>query len=355
MTRAWPGRSLRTAAGAALPVALMILAGCQTTPGPIFPEINPPLVWPVAPERPRIRYIGALRGETSLDIRPTGWEAVRAALSGPRPQVDFLRPSAVAVSGERVFVADTGLGVVHLLDLGQRRYATLRGSTTDPLRVPIDVAIVGGNRLAAVDRGRAAVDIFDLEGNYLSTRRWPEIQAPVAAAWDAARGTLWLADAAAHACFACRLDGAITSKVGGRGNRPGELNYPSALVWHTGLGLVVADAMNFRVQVFDEAGQSTGVFGHKGDAAGDFSRPRGVAVDSDDHIYVVDNQFENVQVFNRQGQLLMAFGQEGDRPGEFSLPAGITIDARDRIWVADSYNRRVQVFQYLSEKASWPE
>jgi DNA-binding beta-propeller fold protein YncE len=351
-------RRSRTACAAGLlpwPVVVLVLAGCQSTPKPIFPEISPPIVWPAAPERPRIRYIGALRGESSLGAQPSGWEAVRAALAGPRPQVEFSHPSAIAVAGARVFVADIGLGVVHLLDLDQRRYLALRGSATDPMRVPIDVAVVPGNRLVVVDRGRATVEIFDLDGNWLTTRRWPEIQAPVAAAWDAAENTLWLADAATHACFACTLDGAVKGYFGTRGGRRGEFNFPTALAWHAGIGLVVADAMNFRVQVFDAAGQPTAMFGHKGDAAGDFSRPRGVAIDSDGHIYVVDNQFENVQVFDAQGQLLLSFGQEGDQPGEFSLPAGISIDSRDRIWIADSYNHRVQVFQYLSEKASWPE
>lgn len=346
----------RPAAGVAAGLFVLVLvSGCQSTPKPIFPQVWPAIVWPPAPERPRIRYIGELRGEASLGAQPKGWAAVRAALAGPEPQVAFSRPSAVAVAGQRVFVADTGLGVIHLLDLDQRRYAALRGSPTDPLRVPIDVTVAGGNRLIVVDRGRAVVDVFDLEGNWLSTEHWAEVHAPVAAAWDVEGNRLWVADAAAHACHACTLDGAVAGQIGGRGNGPGQFNYPTALVWHAGVGLVVADAMNFRVQVFDEAGQPTAVFGHKGDGAGDFSRPRGVAVDSDGHIYVVDNQFENVQVFDRQGRLLLALGQEGDRPGEFSLPAGITIDVQDRIWVADSYNRRVQVFQYLSEKASWAE
>ncbi len=342
------------AAGAVLAgVLLAAVAGCQTTPGPVFPQVSPPLVWPPPPDRPRIRYIGELRGEESLGAAASGWEAVRATLVGPRPTVAFACPNAVAVWGERVFVADRGLGVVHLLDLNERRYQTLRGSASDPLRVPIDLAIVSGDTLVVVDRGRAASDVFDLGGNWRSTKRWPELQAPVAATWDAARSLLWLADAQAQACFACAPLGDVLRRIGGRGSGPGQFNFPTALAWHPTVGLVVADAMNFRIQVFNENDQPAAVFGHKGDAAGDFSRPRGVAADSDGHIYVVDNQFENVQVFECDGRLLMAFGQEGSGPGEFSLPAGITIDRQDRIWVADSYNRRVQVFQYLSEKVSW--
>ncbi len=336
---------------ALLLIMLPAISACQSPPGPIFPERQPPLVWPPPPDRPRIQYVGELHGEEDLGIRPRGWQVLRAVLAGPRPLGRFSRPAAVAVAGERVFVADTGLGVVHRLDLAAREYQMISGSPNDPLQVPIDVTVADGATLVVVDRGRAAVDLFDLDGTWRATRRWAELTAPTAAAWDAGRRVLWLVDAVAHACIACVGEQELATRLGERGGAPGEFNFPTAVTVHPSVGLVVADAMNFRVQVFDETLTPTTVFGQKGDAAGDFSRPRDVAVDSAGHIYVLDNQFENVQVFDRTGRLLMAFGRAGSGPGEFSLPAGITIDDRDRIWIADSYNRRVQVFQYLSEDA----
>jgi hypothetical protein len=334
---------------------LVVLFGCQTAPKPIFPAISPPIVWPPPPDQPRVRYIGALSGEASLGVQPTGWAAFQAVLAGPPPMATFSKPSAVAIAGERVYVADIGLGVVHLLNLEARRYALIRGTPQEPFKIPIDLTIVGDDMLLVVDRGRAAVDVFDLEGRWRATHRWPEVQAPVAITFDTTNRIFWLADAAAHACFASSDLFAVDQPLGERGAAPGQFNFPTALAMLPNVGLVVADAMNFRVQIFDESGTPATVFGKKGDAAGDFARPRGVAVDSDGHIYVVDNQFENVQIFDRDGRLLMAFGHEGEKPGEFALPSGITIDAHDRIWIADSYNRRVQVFQYLSEKASWDE
>jgi DNA-binding beta-propeller fold protein YncE len=342
---------MRATRAALIPPVLLALIGCQATPAPIFPAITPAIVWPRPPDRPRIRYVGELRGEANLGARPRGWEAFRALLTGPRPLGEFSRPSAVAVAGERLFVADTGLGVVHLVDLNERRYAVLTGSPSDPLQVPIDLTVADGNALVVVDRGRAALDTFDLDGRWLETHRWAQLAAPVAAAWDARRHLLWLLDAHAHACFACQ-DLQLTKSFGTRGSALGEFNFPSAVATHPTADLVIADAMNFRIQLFDEAGRPLAAFGQKGDAAGDFSRPRDVALDSEGHIYVLDNQFENVQVFDRTGQLLMAFGRGGNGPGEFSLPSGITIDGQDRIWIADSYNRRVQVFQYLTEDAS---
>jgi DNA-binding beta-propeller fold protein YncE len=336
-------------------VVVTSLAGCQSPPGPIFPAVSPPIVWPPPPDRPRICYVGELRGEASLGVRPSAWEAFRAAIAGDRPRVAFSRPAAVAVAGERVFVADTGLGIVHLLDLRARKYKVIEGPPFALFQIPIDLTIRQGKELVVVDRGRAAIDVFDLNGQWRDTRRWGHLSAPVAVAWDASAAVLWLVDADAHACFATADLRTLARRIGRRGSAPGEFNFPSAITAHPSVGLIVADAMNFRVQVFDQAGEPTAVFGQKGDAAGDFARPRDVAVDSEGHIYVLDNQFENVQVFDHQGRLLLAFGQGGQAPGEFSLPSGITIDESDRIWIADSYNRRVQVFQYLSEKATWAD
>jgi DNA-binding beta-propeller fold protein YncE len=340
------------AACSALLLIVTTTTGCQSPPGPIFPQITPQIVWPEPPDQPRIRYVGELRGEANLGARPSGWQAMREVIAGPRPQGAFSRPAAVAVAGQRVFVADTGAGVVHLLDLAARQYRAITGAPADPLRVPIDLTIANGDTLVVVDRGRAAIDLFDLDGDWRATKRWPELEAPAAATWDAAQSLVWLVDAAAHACFACKDMQDLPRRIGERGSAPGQFNFPTAVATHPSVGLVIADAMNFRIQVFNDSDAPTTIFGQKGDAAGDLSRPRDVALDSEGHIYVLDNQFENVQIFDRAGQLLMAFGRSGEGPGEFSLPSGIAIDDHDRIWIADSYNRRVQVFQYLPEGTS---
>lgn len=332
------------------------LAGCAA-PGPVFPEVSPPIVWPVPPDAPRIRYVGALIGQESLRKQPQGLAAVGAVLTGQTGQVRFVRPSAVAVRGDVVFVADLGLGAVHRLDLNSRDYRLLRRAGNEAWLAPIDLAIItvrGEARLAVLDRQRAVCDVLSLSGEFLASHAWPQIAAPVALADDPQAGCVWIADAKAHAIFAWKPDSDATpAQYGQRGTSPGMFNFPSALAADAAVGLVVADAMNFRVQVLNHDFTVRSAFGQRGDAAGDFARPRAVAVDSDGHIYVLDNQFENVQIFRPDGTLLMAFGEGGDGPGQFSLPSGITIDAQDRIWVADSYNRRVQVFQYLTEKVSW--
>ncbi len=338
---------------------LSFTPGCAAPRGPIFDPPDPPIVWPPPPDEPRIRYIGELTGEASLGVRPKGWAAVRAVIAGPQPTGRFVAPTAVAVAGSKVFVADRGtkpVAGVHVLDLDARRYAFITDAGGEPLGWPIDVAIAG-SLVAVADAQRSCVELFEPSGRHVRTIR-DGLKRPASLAFDPQTQSLYVLDSAAHGVAVFTLDGTPRGRFGSRGLEPGRFNYPTALTLADFGGfrrLVVADAMNFRVQILEPDGSPLRVFGQKGDAAGDFALPRDVAVDSAGHIYVLDNQFENVQIFDAAGRLLMAFGREGHAPGEFWLPSGITIDATDRIWIADTYNRRVQVFERIPEPATKSE
>lgn len=356
-------RRVTTWLAAAAPPGLLLLASCAApAPGPVFPTVTPRLVWPAPPDAPRIEYVGALEGQRSLGVAPTGWDAVRLALAGEEPHyARFVTPLAVAVDGDLVYVADpaaAGGPSVHVLDLAGRSYRAIRAAAGEPLAWPIDVVAADG-RVGIVDARRAAVFFFGPGGRETGAVGAGLLQRPASAAWNAAARELWVVDAAAHACFVFAEDGTLLRRVGRRGNAAGEFNYPAGVALlpagPTGApAVLVADAMNFRVVRLATDGEPLGAFGQKGDAAGCFSLPRDVAFDSEGHAYVLDNQFENVQVFDADGRLLMAWGHEGRGPGQFSLPSGITIDAQDRIWIADTYNRRVQVFRYQGSGRARP-
>jgi len=332
--------------GAAL-VCVACAAGCQRPMPPVFPEHQPPIVWPPAPDPPRIRYIGSLSGEACLGKPAAGW-SLGSLLAGPTPAIRFSTPMSVAVRGDQVFVADGQNAAVYAMNLADRSFKTIDRADGRRLEWPIDVALAG-DALAVADSRRAAVFLFSRDGAYLRSIGSGSLKRPAAVGWNSDTGEFWVLDAAEHACLIFDRQGSLRRTIGRRGAGPAEFNYPAGMTIDAGMGIVIADSMNFRVQILDQQGALIRVFGRKGDAAGDFALPRDVAADSEGHLYVLDSQFENIQVFDREGRLLMAMGQEGRKPGEFYLPSGIAIDELDRIWVADTYNRRVQVFQYLRE------
>jgi len=80
---------------------------------------------------------------------------------------------------------------------------------------------------------------------------------PIALALDADR--LYIADAQDCAVKVFSKDGGFLRSVGRKGRGPGELSFPSG-VFVLGGRLYVADKFNFRVQVFDPAGEPCGGF-----------------------------------------------------------------------------------------------
>lgn len=327
---------------------VLTVGACSESRGPVFSMGGTSIVWPGAPDTPRIRFIGEIRGERSLGIGKSGWTKFSEAFTGPAPTLEFSTPMSVAVRSGTIYVADPQNASVFKIGLDPRSITPITTAAGEPMRWPLDVD-VSPDALAVADSQRAAVFLFSLDGTFRATLGAGMLKRPSAVAWDEKSKRWWVLDTGAHACVMFDASGHRVGTIGGKGTSPGQFNFPAGLALKPGIGAIVADSMNFRVQLIGDEGQSQVAFGQKGDAAGDFAMPRDVAADSDGNIYVLDNQFENVQIFNRQRQLLMALGGGGKGPGEFSLPSGITIDDRDRIWIADTYNRRVQVFQYLKE------
>lgn len=328
-------------------VVCALLAGCARPEGVLFAPVDPPIVWPRAPEQARIRWTGSIGGSQDLHAGVPGSEVALAALRGPRPAIRLSGPLAVALNeGELLAVADGRGAAVHIIDLGERRHATISGWAGRRFDTPIGAAWAG-ERLFVTDAGLGVVVELDAQGSVRGVVGEAELTRPVGICYVSDREQLYVVDGGAHDIAVFDMSGELVSRIGQAGGEPGRFNFPTYVCWDGGNQLLVADTGNFRVQLMDLDGNHARVFGRKGDGAGDLALPKGVAFDSEGHVYVVDAQFENVQVFDGEGRLLLAFGGEGSGRGEFWLPAGLAIDGNDRIWVADTANRRIQVFDYL--------
>jgi len=310
-------------------------------------------VWPPPPEPARLKFVGAFSGPGELGMGKGGvLRFFRRLLFGEQPR-QFVRPYGVAVDGEgrRIYVTDPGLGAVHAFDLEAGKYALLRGARKQRLRTPIGVAVDGSGRLLVADAESALIFAFSSRHRLLfSFGREEGLQRPTGI--TAVGERLYVTDTAAHRVLAYRLRVGAAEPLfqfGGRGNAPGQFNYPVDLAVSADGRLYVNDSLNFRVQVFDAQGKALRSVGRPGDSSGSFQRSKGVALDSDGNLYVVDALFDTVQIFSPEGRFLLNFGRPGAAEGEFWLPSGLAIDRTDRIYVADSYNRRVQIFQYLKE------
>ncbi len=352
---------------------VLVVGGCASEPGVIFPPLADAPKWPAPPDQPRVVYVGELHTDQDLKPGVNAFEALGAAIFGKKDAYSMLSPLAVctdrASGGDRLFVADSNAQLVHVFDFKTRQYARWTpGKNQQPFAQPVSITWDAvGQRLLVSDSVAAAVLMFDASGNYLGhlggDAADKALQRPVGIVVDtgaAHRGRVLVADAKLHQVLVFSAEGKLESRIGSRGEAPGRFNFPTYLAIDANGLIYVSDSLNFRIQQFDNELHFVRQIGKKGDLPGYFAEPKGIATDSHGHLYTVDAQFENIQLYNRQGEVLMDFGEEGLKPGQFWLPVGIWIDpatgpgATNRIYVADSYNRRIQVFDYQERAEDAP-
>jgi DNA-binding beta-propeller fold protein YncE len=328
---------------------LSILAMAAGLPAwPSAPENGP--VWPDPPAPARVRYLTTIAEPKDVGAG-TGWLArTAAAIIGRQRQPRMLRPRAVVTDHTgRLLVADPEQQMVHVLDVGRRKYGRLDPA---PFASPVGIAVGRDDTIYVTDSIRRRVFVYAPVGSLRATlgvvNGEPIFARPTGIAVGP-DGNLYVVDTTACCIRVLSPHGRVLRTIGRRGQGDGEFNYPTDLAVGATGHLYVVDALNARLQELDGDGAFVREIGHRGNGTGDLDKPKGVALDSEGHIYIAEGLHDVVQVFNERGQLLLVFGQTGSRAGEFSLPSGMHIDAANRIYVADALNGRVQVFQYVSQ------
>lgn len=334
-------------------LALMTIAtgsGCSQPRGELFPEIESPPVWPAPPDEPKIKYIGSLSTEEDLKREQSWLQGLENAIFGKKKIGVLLNPYSVVIDdNERLFVGDTAGNVVHMLDLKSRKYKQISElEKGKELLKPVALAL-SQDALYISDSVLAEIHVLDKNGKFQFSFGGGKLKRPTGIAFYKKTGRLYVVDTARHVIDVFDKNGRFIYEFGARGDSAGEFNYPTQLCIDKAGRLYVSDTLNYRIQVFSSDGKFIKMFGSQGKYPGNFAHPCGISTDDVGHIYVVDRQFENVQIFDSDGRILIAFGQEGSGLSQFWLPAGIFIDSQNRIFVADSFNKRIQIFELLKE------
>lgn len=334
----------------ALIAASLVLIGCSGQvlhgEGHRPSEEAGDLVWPPAPEPPRIRHLYSISSPRDIGIRAGFLQRIMEFLKGEEDK-HIIRPHGLGADPEgRLYVVDTVRRRVHMFDPVHGTHRLFPEDRLPDFKNPIDVAAGSDGRVYVSDSAAARIHLFSANGRtYEGSFGQDKLKRPTGIAFDAASRRLLVSDtlAAAVVVFDERNLQLARSVADAGGER---YHAPTGVAVSNG-SVVVSDSLNFRIRVLDHEFGLARSFGEAGDKAGYFARPKGIAVDSKGHIYVVDALLGNVQIFDRDGTLLLAFGRTGVGRGEFWLPNDIFIDGEDRIYVSDAYNSRVQVFQYL--------
>jgi len=178
--------------------ALATIGGCAKPAGQVFPPLEKPIVWPASPERARIRYVGELRTDADLKPAVSFFKGVGNALFGEEPIQAMLTPFAVCTDGgDRIFVADSGAQVVHVFDIGTRRYEKWHPEKDGQrFAQPVGVAWNSiAHQLFVADSVAGSVYVFDSRGRFLGPLPINvPLKRPCGLAYEATRNRLFITD-----------------------------------------------------------------------------------------------------------------------------------------------------------------
>ena len=300
----------------------------------------------------KLSYQQTFTSDRDVRAYPSFWGKLANVVLGERDVQLLSRPYGIAVDSRgRMIVTDPGISAVHIFDLAQHKYKLIDriDKSKDPMIEPQCVAVDSKDNIYVTDSVAGKVFVFDPGGktrHVFGSLKGGEgfFKRPTGIAIDPETQNVYVTDTLRDKVFVLDINGQVLRTIGRHGAGDGEFNVPTEVIVR-GEIVAVVDSMNFRVQLFDRAGNYKGLIGVTGDPSRDIYRPKGVAIDSENHIYLVEGESGLVQVFDREGHLLYRFGN-GTGFGRFLLPAGVFIDKNDRVFLVDSYNRRVQVFQY---------
>lgn len=296
------------------PLAVVGCGSTGATSGPVF--IPPP------PAKPRLQLL--LRFGSEAHLRDQAASATDWLGRKADPAATLSKPYSAVMNRGKIYVTDTGLGSLVVVDLAERRFRHLRGEqAAGTLKVPINMAFDKANNLYVTDTGRQAILVYDAAGNHVRNLHGSRPYKPGGIAIRA--GQLYVTDLTNHQVVVMDPSGRELRRFGTPGRGPGQLSYPTGIALDANGAIYVSEALNARVQKFSPNAELLMQFGRLGRAFGEFVRPKGVAMAPGGNLYVADAATEHVQIFDPSGRLLLVFGGNKGQPDSFYLPAGVSI------------------------------
>ncbi len=171
------------------------------------------------------------------------------------------RPSGLAVTSDRLYVADVEKHRIAVFDLeGHFLHAFgKRGSGPGELNFPTHVTVNASGQVLVTDAINARIQIFESDGRPAGTigslgDASGHFSRPKAAAVDRS-GNVYIVDALFDNMQIFDLDGRFLLNLGEAGSGSAEFWMPTGIAIGAGGIILVADSFNHRVQVFEYIGE----------------------------------------------------------------------------------------------------
>jgi DNA-binding beta-propeller fold protein YncE len=278
--------------------------------------------YPAPPDTARLQFLTSISNSSQITGRRSGF--ARFVL-GELPSYDIVKPYGIATHGEKIYICDTELKGLEIIDLKKNDYSVFTPTGKGQLNLPLNCCLDEEGKLYVADGVRKQVVIFDNSLNYIDAIGEGEDFKPT---------DVFVRGAYIYVINLTGNQVVVYDRVNRyrifafpeseKGND--DFLYSPTNLFASDSIVYVSDMGDSKVKLFSHDGHFISSFGSYGKNLGQFVRIKGIAVDHESNIYAVDAAFENVQVFTESGQLLMYFGGPYSGPGDMWLPAKVAID-----------------------------
>lgn len=219
---------------------------------------------------------------------------------------------------------------------------------------PVSVAVDSQSRIYLGDDNLGQVSVYSRNWELLFNLGIGagEFQLPGAIAVHPVDGRIYVVDSKSHQLRVFNSDGSPSFTAGGFGVGQGLFKYPAGIFLDAVAGeLFIADQLNYRVQVLNMQGSYLRCIGGTNASSGSFfgrkrplNQPQGVWVDNAGRVLVSDAAEGQIKVFDRNGNALAIIGEFGSKPGDLRIPMDLVVDEHQRLFIASTNNARLEVF-----------
>ncbi len=317
----------------------------------------------------------------TLKIVPKGGDSDNSTLKLPAPEQlvirktlpvtnlklpdgqTFLSPTDVKIDRTgRIYIADTGHNIIHVFknngdyekaigniisDRGDvESFENLLGIDVDKRGVVFGVDSYKGIIKGISQRGKLVfkVDLFELFKRNMdyNFEKFGLVDVSVD---EKAKAILVVDNYNNHIYKLNLVTGKLISVLLTRGQKNGQVHFPTFSYIDKAGDLLLADTMNQRINVYSQSGEPKFTFGRNGNVLGTFIRPKGVAKDSAGNIYVADSFSNCIQVFSPEGKFKYVIGDDKGNQLAMATPNGIYVDRKNRLYIVEKLLNRVQIRQ----------
>lgn len=356
---------IRNALGS-LFILLVLICSCNRKVAE-SPSPESLVIFPPPPDTTRLQFLTHFT--TSDDLRGRKG-AFHRYLFGEEEPMNIIKPYGVAVSGKKIYICDTGLSGLEILNLEDGSFEYFIPGGKGQLQLPINCFVDQQGYLFIADANRRQIVVFDEKGQYLDAFGESENFKPTDVL--VYEDKIWVCNVQDHSLYAYSVsDFSFLGKIPElHAGEEGFIRQPTNITCLEGI-LYVSDFGDFNIKKFSTQGEYLGTIGGYGNVPGMFTRPKGVALDRDFNLYAVDAAFENVQIFNPDGALLMHFGGSYQGAGAMGLPAAVEISYENLsyfepyvdpsfqlkylVYVSNQYGpAKVNVYGFVEEQLASP-